>query len=200
MKNKNNKENSDIQSSIKIGQTRLVEFFDPAGTYPGTVIRPEKHNGIDGYIVKFEDGPFFVPTEELLLCPIQHENSFDIPQNDLELMERERLSLLEKHESSSQSEDFSDVDIDPVVFDCSMKSENKIDDSNELNHVLDDKKRRKKEKPSKLKRTFPSKQTSHISRQRDEERTLSSFVGSKMSHTPCGPDVPFGTKQNCWRY
>ena len=185
------------------------------GTYPGTVLRPEKNNGTNGYILQFEDGPFFVPTDELVNFPIQNENS-----NPDDLMESDEMKIesdlsisriiVSGSDTSSDSETFSDdvgnsKDSGPVIFDCNIKSEN----SNELVPPLNDeffedfpsreKKEVKKKKGSKLSKHFPSKQKKHISRQRDEQRTLSSFVGSKMSHTPCGPDQFFGTKQECWK-
>ena len=233
-KNSKNNSNNDTENTVEIGQIRLVDWDDSKGkrlgTFPGTVLRPENNNGIEGYILQFQDGTYFVPTDELLRFPIKNENSISD-----DLIEREQLSLLDENsesesikilsnpsdskikifesDMSTDSEEFSDLDMDKsnnndlLVFDCNVKS----NDSNELVPVLDDKffedfpsKEKKKinkekEKDSKLKMRYSSKQKKHISKQRDEKRTLSSFVGSKMSHTPCGPNEFFGTKQDCWR-
>ena len=74
-KSKNNS-NNDIENTVEIGQIRLVDWNDSKGkklgTFPGTVLRTENNNGIEGYILQFEDGPFFVPTDELLGFPIQN--------------------------------------------------------------------------------------------------------------------------------
>jgi len=227
---------SKSENPILIGQVRLVDYFiegtKTIKTYPGTVVESKIKNGQTGYMLKFEDGLSFVPTNQLLECPIQNEdfeNIFDKPSDDpsfpklvnrspsnsiptydsddelsdkdVDLIERERLSILDENSD----------DNDTIVFDCNIVSKGKSDDTNEVVPILDDdfhenfqtqnkKSKIKVQKESKLKKkTVPCQQTPHISRQHDEKRTLSSFVGSKMSHTPCGPDQPNGTKQNCWR-
>ena len=231
------KESSSSKSEkpILIGQIRLVDFWvnGTKKTYPGTVVKSKIKKGENGYLLYFESDKKteFVPTHELLLCPIQNENLeniFDKPSDDpffpplvnrspsnsvpvydsddelsdkeVDLIERERLSILDENSD----------DNDPIVFDCNIKSKDKFDDTNELVPILDDfhenfqtqnkKSKIELKKESKLKKkNVPCQQTPHISRQHDEKRTLSSFVGSKMSHTPCGPDQPNGTKQDCWR-
>ena len=129
-----------------------------------------------------------------------YDSDDELSDKDVDFIERERLSILDENSD----------DNDPIVFDCNIKSKNKFDDTNELVPILDDfhenfqtqnkKSKIELKKESKLKKkNVRCQQTTHISRQHDEKRTLSSFVGSKMSHTPCGPDQPNGTKQDCWR-
>lgn len=219
---------SKIDNIIEIDQIRLVDYWVEGTrvTFPGVVLESKTENGIDGYMLQFEDQeePVFIPTYKLLEWPIQKVKSenlfvesddddvmstivdsetFDsddgLSDKDVDLNEREKLSILDENSDNN----------DPIVFDCSIKSKDSVDESNEVVPVLGDdyyenfpeqkKMKIKNEKESKLKKSIPCQQTTHISKQRDEKRTLSSFVGSKMSHTPCGPDQPNGTKQDCWR-
>ena len=248
---KNPIENS--KSLPKIGEVRLVEYLDKLTgikkEYPGIVVKRKVKNGEKGYMLKFTDSErlWFVPLEELLLCPIQNENSdqsntpdpmeIEIEENDpppklvnrsrsrsssrnrkilnedIEkyCIEREReiLSLLEE-----ENDDHSDLEVIPsvpVVFDIDedCKSENEKELVPVLGHEYDqyfgskkqEKKSQEKEiKKSKLKiQTRKCRQRTHIPKKPDEKRTCSCFIGSKMSHMPCGPHGPPNSKRDCWQ-
>ena len=203
-------------------------------------------------MLQFEDTPepWFVPDEELVLCPIQDDKSKNSemkidsdkscenvninkssskPSNlsdeelsdkmdvsfDDDLEERERLSILNESQSESDNtSDLEEIPSVPVIFDinsdCESENENELvpmiveeeESSYQEFSFVGETKEEKKKRKSKLKKIrTPRKcqQRTHIPRVSDEKRTLSSFVGSKMSHMPCGPHGPKNSKRDCWK-
>ena len=134
---------------------------------------------------------------------------------DDDFIERERLSILDKSNSESDNtSDLEEIPSVPVVFDidsnCESENENELvpmlveeeDASYEYWSFVGESKEETKKRKSKLKKNKkPRKcqQRTHIPRIVDEKRTLSCFVGSKMSHMPCGPHGPKNSKRDCWK-
>jgi len=111
--------------------------------------------------------------------------------------------------SPKYNSDIEKVNVIPVVFDIDKNSES--ENEKELVPVLGDDYEKyfpvKKEKNSESKgeesshvnKSRKCKQRTHVPRKADEKRTLSSFVGSKMTHMPCGPHGPKNSKRDCWK-
>ena len=57
----------------------------------------------------------------------------------------------------------------------------------------------KSKESSKYKETIPSQSNGIIPRSHVENKSLANFVGSLMSHTPCGPNEKKGTEMSCWK-
>ena len=51
----------------------------------------------------------------------------------------------------------------------------------------------------KYKEVIPSRSNGIIARSHVENKSLANFVGSIMSHTPCGPNEKKGTEMSCWK-
>ena len=51
----------------------------------------------------------------------------------------------------------------------------------------------------KYKEVIPSRSNGIIPRSHVENKSLANFVGSIMSHTPCGPNEKKGTEMSCWK-
>ena len=95
-------------------------------------------------------------------------------------------SFLLDFDDEKQAEELSD-----------QEDENK-NSSEKVDHSLDNSKI-KSRPSSKYKETIPAQSNSIIPRSHVENKSLANFVGSTMSHTPCGPNEKKGTEMSCWK-
>ena len=146
------------------------------------------------------------------------ENGSEVDE-DVEMNEREHLSILDDNVEDEEDDirvvkrvkkvnrvkdeccmhemgHFSDVEEE---IENGMENEYDGEDGMEEHHNHKKKKERKSKK--KFKKTFPRRGNKTLRGNIHAiKRPLGDLCASLMSHTPCGPDVPGGTKRECWRH
>ena len=80
-----------------------------------------------------------------------------------------------------------------------MEFDQESEKNNSVEKVENSSKNMKSKESSKYKETIPAQSNGIIPRSHVENKSLANFVGSIMSHTPCGPNEKKGTEMTCWK-
>ena len=80
-----------------------------------------------------------------------------------------------------------------------MEFDQESEKNNSVEKVENSSKNMKSKESSKYKETIPAQSNGIIPRSHVENKSLANFVGSIMSHTPCGPNEKKGTEMSCWK-
>ena len=143
------------------------------------------------------------------------EGGFESDRDSENLDDREHLSILDddvedekddirvvrsrKRKINDEEEYLDEVcTYSDVEEEIEYGMENEYDGEDEHEH---DKKRKVKSKVPKFKKTIPCRGNKTLrGNLHPSKRPLGDLCASLMAHTPCGPDVPDGTKRNCWQH
>ena len=142
------------------------------------------------------------------------ESVSEVDRN-LEMEEREHLSILDDNgdeleddicvvssgKSNKRRMDECGMEQIGHLSDVEEEIEHGVENEYDGEDEMEEHHKKKKVKSRRFKKTFPRKGNKTLRGNIHAiKRPLGDLCASLMAHTPCGPDVPGGTKRDCWNH